>query len=240
MSNDSPERSKQAGKSKANSVVKLDNTAARLLDAQAEKLGISKMDYASAAIAYFATNGLDPTQEQISLSERVASVGRKVGEGVANVRGHNADIGNRLFALVRGFEKNLYDFLQQQQLSNSIHLELIESNILRHQVSVERELLVPMIERLVKANADALFGRISSEHLYVEVMEVRKKPTKGWEALTEQNISDLNKYVENELREFKKNHPVPVPEPTDKPAIIPVPPKSVVAPSTAPLPMAQS
>ncbi|RYF36888.1 MAG: hypothetical protein EOO38_27100, partial [Cytophagaceae bacterium] len=92
--------------------LKLTLEADVLLAAQAKKFKISKREYASAAVKFVAATGLDPRKETPA---SMAAIGQKVEAGVTSVRIHNADIGNRLFALTRGFEKTMYLFMQQQE-----------------------------------------------------------------------------------------------------------------------------
>jgi hypothetical protein len=201
--------------------------ADRVLTQQSKKLKMSKGKYASAAIAFFAESGLDPTVER---PQGLASVSRKVEGGVASVREHNADIGNRLYALVRGFERTMYAFMQQQQLANYSYFESIESNLLRHLVSLEDSLLEPMVEQIMKARFEARAGRIVSERSQLAIME---QPGTEWEKQHEQNNVERNRMLIGTLKHFVKNHKVPTPHPTPKPGATPVPDKPVIPPSAA-------
>ncbi|QKG55087.1 hypothetical protein [Hymenobacter sp. BRD67] len=136
--------------------LKLTAQADRLLTVHSKKLKLSKRAYASAAVAYFATTGLNPTKEQ---PKGLASVALKVDEETLAIRAQNVDIGNRLISLLRGWERNLYSFLQQQQQTTYDYLEQIEANMLQHQGTVETILLAPMVEQLFKVNLEAFITR---------------------------------------------------------------------------------
>jgi hypothetical protein len=151
--------------------------------------------------------------------EGLAQVSARIGEGVANVRAHNADIGNRLFAMMRAWEKSLYGFMQVQQLSTYTYLELIESNILRRLVSIESNVLAPMLEQVFKGNIEAVIGRSLSERIYLELLE---QPNR----LGEQNAKshqNRNEQLLAALREYLRNHNAHAPRPTNKPAVTPEP-----------------
>lgn len=184
---------------------------------------MSKHKYASAAIAFFAESGLDPTAER---PQGLASVGLKVGEGVASVRAHNADIGNRLYALVRGFEKTIYLFMQQQQLATNSYLESIESNLLRQLVSMEVNKLEPMMEQIIKAKFEGYAGRIITERSYLKIID---KPASDWDGVHKTFNAERNQMVVKDLREYAVEHEMPPPKPTPKPGATPVPPKPVAA-----------
>ena len=145
---------KTAKKAGPNTVfsVAVDADAHRHVVAQAKKLKLTNRQYASAAIAFFAESGLDPTAER---SQNLDALSKQVSVDTRAVRVQNADIGNRLITILRTWEKNLYGFLQQQELSRNNYLELIESNILQHQVLIETNILGPMVENLFKVNLEA-------------------------------------------------------------------------------------
>lgn len=228
---------KQRDKFQTNPVVKLDATAGRLLEAQADKLGISKSSYASAAIAYFAANGLDPTQDHTSLTalsqqmkEGFALLGVAVTDGVANVRIHNADIGNRLYALVRNFERTLYAFEQQQQLTTYSYLEAIESNLLRHLVAIDSDVFQPLFEHLFRTEQEAFITRSFVARIYLQLID---NPT----VLDEQNArlnAEREQVVIGRLREFIKEHKLATPRPNSKPGATPVPGKTPTPPPASP------
>jgi len=208
--------------------LKLSLDADRLLTAQAKKLKMSKRQYASAAVTFMATAGLDPRKE---LPADLAMVSQKVEAGVSNVRSHNADIGNRLYALTRGFEKTLYQFMQQQQHATYAYIEAVEGNMLRYLVSLETSLLGPMIELIIKAKFDAYAARIVSERAYLEIL---KKPDTEWKPMHDKLSGERDQLAVAEIREFLKDHKALTPRPSIKPSATPVPAKPVASTTTSP------
>lgn len=202
--------------------------ADRALTKEAKKLKMSKGKFASAAIAYCAELGIDPTAERV---EGIASVARKVEAGVANVRTHNADIGNRIYALTRGFEKTLYQFMQQQQHATYAYMEAVESNLLRHLVALETNLLNPMIEEIVKGTVEAHVGRIIGERAY---LKVTGRAPEEWSGQHAKFSGERDQIVVANLREFIKDHKVPVPRSSIKPGATPVPAKPAAPATTSP------
>jgi len=210
--------------------VGVDANAHRQVEAQAKKLQVSKSKYASAAISFFAERGLDPTKEHMNIE----GVAIKVGEGVANVRAHNADIGNRLFALTRSFEKTIYLFMQQQEHNMNLYLEGIEGNIIRRLVSIEDNLLLPLIERVLRGAGDAYIGRSLGERIYLEIL---KQPASLWKEQDDMLTGEREQVLIAELRKLMTNHAIPAAKSTRRPAATPVPPKPVTpagAPATTP------
>ena len=86
-------------------VVGVDADAHRNVAAQAKKLNVTQVKYASAAIAYFAATGLDPTKEQ---PKGLANVSSKVDEVERNVRTQNHEIGTRLIQIIRTWDVRAY------------------------------------------------------------------------------------------------------------------------------------
>lgn len=236
---DAPKRpaKKSTPKKGTTSTVGIDVVVHRRLAAESDKLDMTKGEYASAAIAYFTENGLDPTQDHTSLAglgkqmkDGFALLGVAVTDGVANVRTHNADIGNRLFALIRNFEKTLYAFEQQQQLTTYTYLESIESNLLRHLVAIDSDVFQPLFEHLFRTEQEAFITRSLAARIYLKLMD---KPT----LLNEQNAKfneDREEVVVGRLREFIKEHKLATPRPNSKPGATPVPAKTPNPPATNP------
>jgi len=193
----------------------------RLLTVQATKLKMSKTKYANAAITYFAENGLDPTAER---AQGLGALGKQVSADTREVRVQSAEIGTRIIAVIRSWERNLYDFLQQQELSRKNHLELVESTILQHQVLVETNLLGPMVEALFKTNLEAFIGRA----LTVEVLGIASK-AEGFTVAKQMKVSNdgRDEQLAMRMREFLRTNAVPVPRPTPKRPVTPVPGKPV-------------
>lgn len=211
--------------------LKITKAADRQLTASAKKLKVGKGEYASAAIAYFAATGLDPTKEQ---PKGLASVGIKVDEVERNVRTQNHEIGTRLIQIIRTWEKNLYGFLQLQQASTNNYLEMIESNILQHQVLIETNYFAPMVENLFKANLEAFIARGLTTELFVKAASL---PSGSYEKQMELSNTGRDQQLVTLMREFLKTNSVPLPKPTRRPAVAPVPvppPKPAAPASTAP------
>lgn len=198
---------------------------------------MTKGEYASAAIAYFTENGLDPRQDHTSLAalsqqmkDGFALLGVAVTDGVANVRIHNADIGNRLFALIRNFERTLYAFEQQQQLTTYSYLEAIESNLLRHLVAIDSDVFQPLFEHLFRTEQEAFITRLLATRVYLQLIDEPK-------LLKEQNAQldkEREERVVGRLREFIKEHKLATPHPNYKPGATPVPAKTPTPPPTSP------
>lgn len=205
--------------------LKITHETDRVLTAHAKKLKLSKRKYANAAISYFAENGLDPTK---AATQSFAHVTKTVAQEARSIRVQNVDIGNRLIAIIRTFEKSLYGFMQQQQGGTLNYLENIESGILRHQVSIETNLLSPMVEKLVRTSLEAYNMRVISEHTNLTVTG-GKGP--GWEAVNAALNEATDKKVVEEMREFIKTHNVPAPTLAPKPTVPAIPQKAPAAPA---------
>lgn len=196
----------------------------RLFTAHAKKLKLTKGEYASAAIAYFAENRLDPTKAP---AQSFAHVTKTVAQEARSIRVQNVDIGNRLISILRNWEKSLYGFLQQQQGGSLSYLEQSVVQILRHQVALETNVLAPMVEMLVRSSLEAYNTRVISEHTNLNVTG-GKGP--GWEAVNAALNEATDKKVVVQMREFIKNHNVPAPSLPTKPQVPATPPK---APATS-------
>jgi hypothetical protein len=200
----------------------------RLLTAHANKLKLSKRRYGNAAIAYFAANGFDPTEER---PQSLADVGFKVSQATLAIREQNVMIGNRLISIIRGWEKNLYTFMQQQQQATHGYLEQIESNILQHQVMVETNMLEPMVESLFKVNIEAFIARALTTKLFVITTNMGPG---SYEKQMELSTNERDQQLATLLREFLETNTVPVPKPTPRRAVTPIPAKPVAPASSAP------
>jgi hypothetical protein len=203
--------------------VAVDADAHRQVTAQSKKLKVSQREYASAAIAYFAESGLDPTKEQ---RLGFAGVAEKVAVVEQNVRSQNHEIGTRLIQIIRTWEKNSYAFMQQQQASLTNYLELIESNILQHQVAVETNLLAPIVEQLFKVNIEAILTRELATRLYVGdtgLTDATMLPAERYAHKRKKFDSERTQRLKAKMSEFIESNPMPLPKPTRRPAVTPVP-----------------
>lgn len=226
-----PAKTPKAGDKPERKSVMLELDTHRILDKSAKKLKLSNGEYVSAAIAYFAQTGLDPTKDQpVSL----AGVSMKVDAVEEAIRKQNHEIGTRLIQIIRTWEKNLYAFMQQQQASTNNYLELIESNILQHQVTVESNMLAPMVEALFKGNIEAFITRGLTADVFVKTANL---PAGSYEKQMEASTSERNQQLAMQMREHLKTNSVPLPKPTPRRAVTPVPtapPKPVAAAAPAP------
>lgn len=229
MENHSPTIQKltAAAKGPERKSVMLDLATHQQLDKAAKKLDITNGEYTSAAIAYFAETGLNPTAERPA---GLADVNSKVSIETRAVRVQNADIGNRLIGIMRGWEKSLYGFLQQQQAGTLNYLEQIENNILRHQVSVETSFLSPMIELMVKTNVETYMGRIVGEKTNLQVMG---KPQSDWVDNHKVLNDRRDLAVVDDLSDFIQANSAPAPGRAPKPVVPQVPDSVPTLASTA-------
>lgn len=205
--------------------VGVDQSAYRSLTLSAKKLKLSKSKFASAAIAYFAATGLDPTKE---LPQGLNEIGSKVSAETLAVRKQNVDIGNRLISIIRGWEGSLYGFMKQQELAQNTYLAAIERNLLERIVAMETSVLGPMAEQIIKASLESYAARIVAERTYLKVTD--RKP-EAWADQHSQLSKERDQLLVKGIEEYTKLHPNVVTTVTPKPALTPVPAKPV-APAT--------
>jgi hypothetical protein len=205
---------------KASDNIRLEPVANQQLTAHAKKLKMSKTKYASAAIAFFAESGLDPTAERPG---GLADVNAKVSIETLAVRRQNADIGNRLMGIMRTWEKSLYGFLQEQQAGTLSYLEQIENNIIQHQVAVESELLAPMVELIISGSVEAQTARLYGVRTHLHV--TGKKEESAWAVENDTVRTQRINEVKKRLREFIETNNVNVSAPgrASKPEVPEVP-----------------
>lgn len=203
----------------------LDPEVDRVFTAHAKKLKMSKTKYASAAIAFFAENGLDPTKERpAGLAEITATVTKEA----RTTRVQQVDIGNRTISILRAWEKALYGFLQQQQGGTLNYLEQIENDILRHQVALETNFLSPMVEMMVKSNIEIYINRVLTERTNLRVSGSEQT---AWAEANRGLNEERDQKIVVQMREFIKTNGVPVPKLTPKPQVPALPPKAPMAPA---------
>lgn len=200
-----------------NKTVTVSDAAFYQAEQSAKKLRISKSKYASAAIDYFATNGLDPTKAGIS---ELAQLRTLIGETNYEVRKHNADIGNRLVAILRTWEANQYKFMQTQQGGILGYLEDIEANILNHQVAVESRVLAPLLERLVRTGVETHMNRVLTEILLLK-LDDKKHPYLAADLKNTNADYDgqLDRQLVIEARKLLETATVTAPKATQKPSL---------------------
>ncbi|MGI4734432.1 MAG: hypothetical protein ACRYG7_04560 [Janthinobacterium lividum] len=205
--------------------VGVDADAHRHVEAQAKKLSISKSQYASAAITYFAKSGLDPTKEQ---PKGLANVSDKVGQDTRAIRVQNVDIANRLIGIIRAWEKTLYGFMQVQQGTTLSYLEQIEKNIMSHQVAVETNLLSPLIEQVIQGSIESYMARVVGERTH---LHVTAKPKTDWAEMNQNLNGERDQQLVKRLRDFITTNTVPVPKLSVKPSVPAAPAKAVATPA---------
>ena len=206
--------------------LKLTAAADNLLTVQAKKLKLTKREYASAAIAFFAEAGLNPTKERpAGLAEVTATVIKEA----RTTRVQQVEIGNRTISILRAWEKALYGFLQQQQGGTLNYLEQIENDILRHQVALETNFLSPMVEMMVKSNIEIYINRVLTERTNLRVSGSEQA---GWAAANKGLNDDRDAQIVVQMREFIKTNGVPVPQLAPKPLVPATPPKAPMAPAS--------
>ena len=197
--------------------LKLSVEADRLLSTQSKKLKLSKRQYASAAVVFFAENGLNPAVER---PFGLAAVESKVGKESKNTQNHNAEIGNRVIAIMRGFERNSYDFHRQHEVSQAVYFEKMERNILQYLVNIENKMLKPMIEELFKCNIETFYTRGLCEQIFLQVLGEKQS---DWGDRNDEATIDRNKRLVVQLKEFVGTNTIPIPTLTERPVITPVP-----------------
>lgn len=206
--------------------IRLEPVANHQLTVQAKRLKMSKTKYASAAIAFFAENGLDPTKERpAGLAEVTATVTKEA----RTTRLQQVDIGNRTISILRAWEKALYGFLQQQQGGTLNYLEQIENDILRYLVGLETNVFSPMVEMMVKSNIESYMARVIGERTNLHV--TGRKETE-WTDANKAISDERDQEIMVKMREFIKTNGVPAPKLAPKPLVPVLPPKAPMAPAS--------
>ena len=206
-------------------VVGVDADAHRNVAAQAKKLKMTQVKYASAAIAYFAESGLNPTAAQ---GETLASFSnRQKEEGRAN-RQQTVDVGNRLISIMRTWEKANYAFMQQLQAGTVNHMEQIESNLLQQLVGLESSYFVPLVEMIMKSNIETFFGRVIGEK-----MDLRGRGQKDseWAEGHKRLNESRDKQLVEAMRDFIKDNRLEKPTLSPKPQALALPVRAPAAPA---------
>ena len=203
----------------------------RLFTVHAKKLKLTKGEYASAAIAHFAESGLNPVAAR---AETLAAFANRLREEGRAGRQQTVDVGTRLIAIMRTWEKTLYVFLQQMEGGMVNHMEQIESNLLQQLVGLESSYFAPMVELMVKNNIESYIGRVVAERTG---LAVTKKDDSEWYAVNQAMNKDRDQQLVIQMREFMKNNRLdkPILSPKPQPPSIPVKaPAAPAAGGTAP------
>ena len=183
----------------------------------AKKLKMSKSKFASAAIAYFAENGLDPTA---NVSEGLAGLNAAVRQETARGRTQAALIGNRIMSVIRTWEKNQYTFLQEQQAKSLNYLEQIENTLHRQHTAVETNLLTPMASMLIRAEIEQADIRYLSA---LTIMKAENYDEARKKLVLAEGLKVMAKEHVEKMREFMQTNYVAKPQPTPKPGVTPRP-----------------
>ena len=210
--------------------VGLDAVTHQGLEKLVKKFGLSKAKFTAAAINYFIENGLDPTADR---SHGGAQTERRVAEETREVRIHTAEVGNRLVAIIRTWEKQLYGFMLGQTAAVVNYIEQVESNVLRHQTDVEMHLLAPMLESVMRGSEEAWMGRTIGER----IQYAGDKPSlEQQKETTRTNTRERDEQLVKLMRTYLEAHTIAAPVMTPKPApmsVPVVPPKPVATPAPA-------
>ena len=197
--------------------VRLDAEAVSLLRGAAKATKLTKGEYASACIKYFARIGLDPTAEA---SQGLAGLNAVVEKETLRGRDHAAVIGNRLMSVIRTWEKHLYAFSQEQQRTSYNFQEQVENAVHRQLTALETQLFAPMISLLIKADVELADVRYLT---LKAIMDVNKFDEGRQKLVLEEGLKVMAKKHVEKLREFMLTNSVPKHQPTPKPAMTPTP-----------------
>ena len=207
----------ETGADTATDNIRLEPGANRKLTVVAKNLKMSKSRYASAAISYFAENGLDPTA---NISGGLAGLNAVVEKETLRGRDHAAVIGNRLMSVIRTWEKHLYAFSQEQQRTSYNFQEQVENAVHRQLTALETQLFAPMISLLIKADVELADVRYLT---LKAIMDVKKFDEGRQKLVLEEGLKVMAKKHVEKLREFMLTNSVPKHQPTPKPAMTPTP-----------------
>ncbi len=214
---------------KVGSSVRLEPEAARLLKAQARKLRLTDVRFASAAVTYFAETGLDPTVER---PQRLQDLGTHLREEARA----NRTLSEGIVSFLEQYEKSLYGYLRDQQISTTNYLQQIESTLLRHQVAVESNLIQPMVEYVCEGIQEAnatrkLVTRLITEG--VKRIDLDAKPAEPYDKQNTQMDNERDRLLTKRMRAFYETNHVPKPVQTPTPWFLVAPtPTSFIAPKT--------
>ena len=198
-------------------VVGLSDSAYLQVERNAKKLEMTMSKYASAAIAYFAENGLDPTA---NVTEGLAGLSATLLKETMQGRGQAALIGNRIMSVIRTWEKNQYTFLQEQQAKLLNYLEQMENTLHRQHTAVETNLLTPMASMLINTELEVDTLRDLGA---TAVMILKKVADSEHDRFLEVGRNGAKKEHVAKMREFIQTNYVAKPQPTPKPGVTPRP-----------------
>jgi hypothetical protein len=218
----------ETSKKKGNSV-RLEPEAARLLKEQAKKLRLTEIRFVSAAVTYFAEAGLDPTVER---PQRLQDLGTHLREEART----NRALTEGITSFLKQYEKSIYSYLRDQQISTNNYLQQIENTLLQHQVAVETNLIRPMVEHVCEGILEANATRKLVTRLFTEGLQsinLDAKPAEPYEKQNTQMDNERDRLLTKRMRAFYQTNRVPKPVQTPQPwFLLAPPPTSFVAPNT--------
>ncbi len=221
---------KKASTNSLVTTVGVDAEAFRLLAAQAKRLKLSKRKFTSAAIAYFAKNGLDPTNSQLSLT----GLSMLVDENGVKGRELSNQIGNMFMTIIGRLEPALYGFMQQQQQTTQSYLQQIEHNLLAQQAAMEATFLVPLLEQVVRGGLDAEKARLVITKILFKLYD-SKQVMEDADARTRENTIEREERVVKELNKILLRTASTAPQVTAQPQPV-KPPQSSFLKVKTPVP----
>jgi len=140
---DRPSRKSPTGTS---STVRIRSDVDRQLTKSAKALGLSKNDFATAAVAYFTERELNPVSDR---TREGLLIQRKLNDRCDHLEQQLKSLGDRIF----GF------------------LQTSEKSVLRFMVAQEQMLFAPMIEHLLRGAVDAYMARQLGEQILLKQHE---------------------------------------------------------------------
>ena len=221
-------RTKEAARPTTTTVA-LESDAYSMLKKTAKKLGVKYSVFASAAIRYFASNGLDPTSQE---TMGLISVQTKVSEASLDVRKAVTETGNQTGRTIRAFEHEMFKFLQAQQAAMFAYMERIEATSLQNQAEMELRLLTQLLERFVKSEVDGHLNRVLFEKLLLKNKEQIFSEAE-LDAAMVSFASQQKQLLLTEYRKLLSTLTAEKPQPTTRPALAVVPSSVPIKPSPA-------
>ncbi|MBT9395230.1 hypothetical protein KLP40_18825 [Hymenobacter sp. NST-14] len=225
------------------STIGLEKEVFHQLEKAAKGFKISKTVYASAAVRFFASQGLDPTlPHEVTLpemAEKLAMLSLKIDTLQEGARKQSADIGNRLVAIWRTLERNLYTHLGGEQNALYVYLERIEENLLSKLSATESQYLWPLMERVLRGGVDGTASRRMSSDLleFLKVLVPESKvPLSSRQALHREQAELRDAEVVRQSRELLEGIKLAERVKSIRPSIL-VPPNSAVPPKPTPPPV---
>lgn len=211
-------RTKEAKLSTTTSVA-LEPDAYSMLTKAAKKLNARYSVFASAAIRYFAANGLDPTSQE---TMGLISVQAKVGEASLEIRKSVVETGNQTRRTINTVEHELFKFLQTQQSGTFAYLERIEATLLQSQSQMEFRLLEQILEKFVNIEVEDQFNRELLKKLLLKSKEQEFSETE-LDSVMQDFASKRKQLLLTEYRKLLSTLTPEKSQPATRPALATVP-----------------